>query len=105
MEGISRGSADAQHATNEIDQNGGSSSVDLSTSTQSARDRVFDVPCATEGSSSMSGKSHRPGRSDPDSASTSASVAEESRAREAKLRTRAQLRVRIAAERRHIDGG
>ena len=98
MEENSCKSTDAQRAsaTSETNQNAVSPSVDVSTK----RDGVFDIPSVTLGSPSMS---QWRGHSDPDPASVS--VAEESRAREAKLRTRAQLRVRLAAEKRRIDGG
>ena len=80
------------------DQRASATSVDFLTEGGAALDRVCDRK-----TSAMSLKSHRRGQSDPDSVSVS--VAEEARAKEAKLRLRAQLRVRLAAEKRHVDAG
>jgi hypothetical protein len=108
VEGHSIQSPGPQRASgnSEIAQNDGCSSVDISTKGGVAHDRVSDLPSVREASSSdsLSIKSHRRGQSDPDSV-VPVSVAEEARAREAKLRARAQLRVRLAAEKRRVDTG
>ena len=83
------------------DQRASATSVDFLAKGGAALDRVSDRKASA--SDSMSLKSRRRGQSDPDSVSVS--VAEEARAREAKLRVRAQLRVRLAAEKRHVDAG